>query len=668
MTILWLHSSNWPLSAVPEHCSTRSRRPQAGWFSRGYGPFPSMKPADLSKLRIPSDIRFSPQGRFAFVVTTPDVERDFNSKELWVGGEQPPSSFTSGFADSAPRWSPDGDKLAFLRTEEKSPKQVAVMSSAGGEAKTITGFAHGVEAVEWAPDGSRLLVVGVTPTEEWDALDPEERERKPRVITQVPYRYDNKGWTHDRRRHLWLVDPHRDSDPVCLTPGDFDEEHPAWSPDSKNVAFISTRQTNPGLIAGNQVWEVSLDSHEVSPASPLGYWSEVSYRPDGVLHMIGSQSNDYPVNWSLHRCEADGSLIDLTGGLDRSSYSFAVDRAPIRWRGEVAIVGHEDSGSFGLIAIAPDGTVTQLINEPAVVSSFDVSETKIAYTSSTTTSPGEVFVLEADEARQTTNLRDESLEVVEPEHFRVLSEGVEIDAWVYLPPGEDRVPLLLNIHGGPASQYGHGFFDEFQVYVSAGYGVVACNPRGSTGRGLAFNRAVIGDGWGKVDHADVVSAVQASLERFERLDPDRMGLMGGSYGGFLTAWIIGQEQRWKSAIVERALLSWTSFAGTSDIGGTFPHAYTRKDYPDAWEKWWELSPISLASGVQTPTLIVHAEDDFRCPIEQAEQYFMALLRNGTTTAFIRFPNEGHEMSRSGSPRHRKERFDAILDWHQRHLR
>lgn len=238
---------------------------------------------------------------------------------------------------------------------------------------------------------------------------------------------------------------------------------------------------------------------------------------------------------------------------------------------------------------------------------------------------------------------------------------------MYLPEGGAGVPLLLNVHGGPASQYGFGFFDEFQVYAGAGYGVVACNPRGSAGRGAGFVEAVKGDGWGVVDHADVTAAVQAALERYDRLDPDRMGVMGGSYGGFMTAWMIGKEKHWKSAVVERALISWMSFSGTSDIGGVFPENYTGASYPDAWDTWWRLSPLALADDVTTPTLVLHAENDFRCPIEQAEQYFTALLRNGTTTELLRFPDEGHEMSRSGKPRHRKERFDAILGWHDRHL-
>ncbi|MGD8289054.1 MAG: prolyl oligopeptidase family serine peptidase, partial [Gemmatimonadota bacterium] len=236
-----------------------------------------------------------------------------------------------------------------------------------------------------------------------------------------------------------------------------------------------------------------------------------------------------------------------------------------------------------------------------------------------------------------------------------------------LPEGGERVPLLLNIHGGPAAQYGHAFFDEFQVYVGAGYGVVACNPRGSAGKGDEFVRAVAGDGWGRVDRSDIDVVVREALRRYPRLDPDRMGVMGGSYGGFLSAWLIGQEDRWRSAVVERALLVWDSFAGTSDIGATFPAEYTGADHPDGWDTWWEKSPLRLADRVRTPTLLLHAENDYRCPIEQAEQYFMALLKQGVEVEMLRFPGEGHELSRNGAPKHRVERFEAILDWHARHL-
>ncbi len=621
-----------------------------------------MTPDQLEQINTPSDPRLSPDGtRVAFVVSTPNLDEDRYDRYVWVENER----FTAGPGDTAPRWSPDGSKLALLRAVDGEPAQAAVIPAAGGEASIVTSFDRGVEAMEWSPDGNRLVVVAVTYTEEWSDLDDDERKRKPRRLTTVPYRFDTRsgGWIHDRKRHLWIVDPFAEEEPRCLTPGHFDEDFPAWSPDGTKIAFISDREIHRGLVPGNDVWEVDVESGELSRVTERGVWSFVSYRPDGALHLLGSTKSTYPTDDYLHRRADDGALTDLTGHLDRGSVSLAAGPAAISWDDDTALIGLEDSGRFGLIAVRSDGTVDTLVDGDQIVTGFDGAAGRLVYTSSRWDSPGEVF----SDGAPVTTLNQTDLGFVAPDHFRVESDDVEVDVWVYLPDGQHRVPLLLNVHGGPASQYGFGFFDEFQIYVGAGYGVVACNPRGSAGRGWDFVEAVVGDGWGRVDHADITVAVAAALNRHERLDPDRMGVMGGSYGGFMTGWIIGQEERWKSAVVERALISWTSFSGTSDIGGVFPEHYLGESYPEAWDTWWRLGPLSLAHSVTTPTLVLHAEDDFRCPIEQAEQYFMALLRNGTPAELLRFPGEGHEMSRSGKPRHRQERFEAILDWHARHL-
>jgi dipeptidyl aminopeptidase/acylaminoacyl peptidase len=184
---------------------------------------------------------------------------------------------------------------------------------------------------------------------------------------------------------------------------------------------------------------------------------------------------------------------------------------------------------------------------------------------------------------------------------------------------------------------------------------------------VEFVRAVRRDGWGIVDETDVMAVLDAALQRYPRLDGDRVGVMGGSYGGFLTAWLIARHDRFRSAVVERALLGWPSFAGTSDIGATFGRMYLDADLPDDLGRLWGASPLSMADNITTPTLIVHSENDFRCPIEQAEQLFMMLKKQDVEAELLRFPGEGHELSRSGQPRHRLERYEAILDWHHRHL-
>ena len=621
-----------------------------------------MTPDQISEIHVPSDPRLSPDGtRVAYVVSTPNLEEDRYDRVIWVEGGQ----FTAGPGDSSPRWSPDGSGLAFLRSIDGSTAQVAIIPADGGDSRTVTDFELSVEALEWSPDGERLVVVAVTYGDEWADLDDDERSRRPRRINSVPYRFDTRagGWTHDRKRHLWLVDANGDEEPRCLTPGEFDEDSPAWAPNGSHVAFISDRDPGHGLVSGNDVWQVDVESGTAAKVTDRGFWSAVSYRSDGTLHLLGNVESRYPVDSYLYRREDDGSLTDLTGHLDRSSVSLSAGPAAIRWDDQDAIVGFEDAGRFGIISVTPEGTIDTLVRGDKVVTGHDAADRRLVYTASTWDSPGELI----SDGTPLTHLNDADLDLAVPDHFTVESGGHEIDVWVYLPAGDSRVPLLLNIHGGPASQYGYGFFDEFQVYAGAGYGVVACNPRGSAGRGREFVKAVVGEGWGKVDRADISAAVEAALTRHDRLDDTRMGIMGGSYGGFMTAWMIGQEDRWRSAIVERALISWTSFSGTSDIGGVFPENYTEASYPDAWDTWWRLGPLALADGVTTPTLVLHAENDYRCPIEQAEQYFMALLRNGTTTELLRFPGEGHEMSRSGKPRHRLERFAAILDWHERHI-
>ncbi|MBX6724058.1 MAG: S9 family peptidase, partial [Dactylosporangium sp.] len=294
----------------------------------------------------------------------------------------------------------------------------------------------------------------------------------------------------------------------------------------------------------------------------------------------------------------------------------------------------------------------------------------------TFTSPGDLWTISLDGtgAARRTGLNDALFEetgLSVPEHFTYEGEGgQELDAWIMKPLGlseGERAPLVLEIHGGPHTAYGHCFFHEFQVLAARGMGVLFTNPRGSTGHGEAFTRACVGD-WGGQDYRDIMAGVDAALKRYAWIDPDRLGVTGGSYGGYMTNWIVGQTDRFRAAVTQRSISNLYSMYGTSDIGFHF----NRRELGEAelWEaeeRIMERSPIRYARNVATPLLIIHSEEDYRCPMEQAEQFYVALKRLGKTVEFLRFAGETHELSRSGKPANRKERLERMAAWFERYL-
>lgn len=612
--------------------------------------------AHLPLLSVPSDPVVSPDGEtVAFVVSRPDLEEDRYVGEIWLRDAAGTRRFTHAGTDASPRWSPDGTQLAFIRLVGDT-RQLAVIPADGGESRVLTDFALGAVGVPaWSPEGDRIAVTGMVWEEDWAGLDDAERDRRPRRIRHRLYRADGLGWVHDRRRFVFLVDADTGR-ADRLTDGTADESKPVWGPHGE-IAFLSDDLV--GYVLGSDVI-VASPGDPAGPGGPRGMWYVLGYSPEGELYGLGYPGTEFPDQLSLWRLGDEPAHVPADNR--RSFLGPGTGPEKMVFDGQQTVVPYVDSGRVGVVAVSADGSMEQVIHDDAVVTGFDRVGATFAYTISTSRSPSRLVVDRAGEVEAEERFGGGEFDSVEPDHFVVDSGGVELDVWVYLPEGDDPVPLLLNIHGGPASQYGWGFFDEFQVYARAGYGVVATNPRGSGGRDREFLRAVRGDGWGRVDVEDVDAAVTEAMNRHPRLDPDRMAVMGGSYGGFLTAWLIAHQDRWRAAIVERGLLSWPSFGGTSDIGGWFSDAYLGDR-----DREWERSPLRVASRTRTPTLIIHAENDFRCPIEQAEQYFDALLRVGVEAEFVRFPGEGHEMSRSGTPRHREERFEVILEWLERWL-
>jgi dipeptidyl aminopeptidase/acylaminoacyl peptidase len=257
----------------------------------------------------------------------------------------------------------------------------------------------------------------------------------------------------------------------------------------------------------------------------------------------------------------------------------------------------------------------------------------------------------------------------------VSADGSEVDAWIMRPAGYEqgkKYPTLLNVHGGPYGQYGVGFFDEFQVYCGAGYAVVFSNPRGSSGGSEDWARAIRGPGepgpgWGSVDYEDCMAVVDEAVRRFDCVDADRLGIIGGSYGGYMTSWVVGHTDRFKAAVSERAVNNFDSQWGSSDFGWDFK-GYTGKFLYEDLDMYRSVSPVTFAEDIHTPLLILHSEDDLRCPVEQAEHLFVTLRLLKRPVEFVRFPAESHELTRSGSPLHRVQRFGLVVEWFDHHLK
>ncbi|HSE06427.1 MAG TPA: S9 family peptidase [Methylomirabilota bacterium] len=646
----------------------------------------AMVPQDLTRIRFASDPQISPDGRMvAFVVTTLSEEKDEYLSNIWVvstdGGE--PRRFTAGpRRDTVPRWSPDGARLAFVSEREPGKKgQLHVMPTGGGEPVRLTSLRHGVSAPEWSPDGTRLAFVARVGGAPEPGSEEEKRKSKPpRVITTMKYRFNGEGFTYDRRPHVFVIAA-EGGEPRQLTEGEYEHADPAWSPDGRWVAFTSIRHDDRDHDDATDLWLVAAEGGTprrlTATAGPAAHGA-FSPAGDTIAYLGRAASLAFGHNIRLFTVPvAGGPSRCLTAGFDRSCSPLGV-RPVWSAAGDAITIAAEDEGTLGVYRVgAAGGPVTRIVAGERVVNGFSASRDgrTIAFAASDPISPAEIFVCDAGgggERRLTDLNRDWRREVAlsHPERFQFERAGMTVEAWIMKPFGWEaghRYPLLLNVHGGPHSQYGYPFLDEFQVQAGAGYAVLYANPRGSQGYGEAFTRAVVGD-WGGGDVADVEAALDEALRRFDWIDRRRLGLLGGSYGGFVTSWIVGHSTRFKAACSERAVNSHVTMFGSSDIGHLFNVGELGGVLP--WEdpaRYLERSPLTYARNITTPLLILHSEDDLRCPIGEAEQLFVALKTLRREVVFVRFPDENHELSRSGKPRHRLERFRIILDWFAKYL-
>lgn len=644
-------------------------------------------PDDLFRIRSISEPHASPDGTLvAYTVTRADEKENRYYAAIWLapagGGE--PWRLTSGLhRDGAPRWAPDGETIAFTSDRDPDGKgkgQIWTIPTRGGEPARLTTLDRPVEDFVWSPSGTQIAAVSKV------RVGSAPADSDVRVITTIRFRFDGEGFLDDHYRQIFVIDV-PDGKAHRLTEGPYEHQHPAWAPTGHEIAFTSNRREGWELSNVRDIYVVRPAGHAIRTVTDgTGSFRRASWSPDGTtIACLGTRNlgSDAPRTELFIVPAAGGAPESMSAGFDRALADQAIGdtsaypEAPPRWEpgGASVLVPCSDEGTVQLARVSvPDGGVTLLTEGRHRVSpASQLGDGSVAVTIATPTTPGDMWVREASgDLRQLTRVADEwrsQVALAEPEPFRVTSaDGTEVHGWVLKPPAFDpatKYPLLLEIHGGPFGMYGEALMHEFQVLAARGYVVLYTNPRGSAGYGDAFAGALY-RGWGKHDMPDLMAAVDWAIGQ-GYVDPARLGILGGSYGGFMTNWVIGHTDRFKAAVTQRCLSDMYSTYGTDDIYFAGAEETIGADPWDDPDIYWELSPITYVDQIEAAVLIEHQEQDMRCPIGQAQQLFTALKRRGKTVEMMLYPDESHGMSRTGQPKHRIVRLNAILDWFDRYL-
>ena len=641
---------------------------------------------DLRRFKFVTDPQISPDGgKIAFVLHTVNHEENRYDRHIWMTdtdtGEV--NQFTAGQGtDTTPRWSPDGSKLLFLSSGRQPEKktQLYVINRDGGEARLLAETELGVQSPTWAPDGEQVLFLSRV----WSGEKPEDSDVK--VIKRIRYKFNALGFFEGRRVHLFKA--REGEDPTQLTDGEYDVEFAAWSPEGEEIAFITSMEPDADTSRIRDIYKIKPEGGEPRKITDSVYSiARVGYTPDGAgIAFIGYlKTGKLAPDSDLYLMPREGGEVKLlTGGFPRSLLSgvgsdlrMSTPNPGAVWSrdGESVLFNTADTPYCSIYRLNVDTGEVETIVTGKVVDGFSVSKGGvIAYNALDSLHPCEVYLHDGEDKRLTC-FNDELLEelsLVPPEHFTFTNRlGREVDGWIIKPvdmqPGE-KYPCVLEMHGGPSGVYGDGISQEFQLLAAEGYAVIFTNPRGSAGYEESYTEAVMRH-YGEVDLEDFMDFTDEALKRYPWLDEEHLGLTGGSYGGYTTNWIIGHTDRFTAAVTFRSICNWVSKFGVSDIGFLQPESISgRKTYwgEDLVEQM-KHSPLYYAGNVKTPCLIIHSEQDYRCPMPEGEQWFTALKLNGVPTELIRFPDENHELSRNGKPKHREERFRHVLRWFREYL-
>ncbi len=657
---------------------------------------------DLQRLQIVSDPQISPDGSQILFTKRHVGPKNNPETNLWIVAARngAPRQFTASGKDRHARWSPDGRTIALIAERDDSPPQIYTIPAEGGEATPLTGFPEGTfSGFLWSPDGRRLAVAFRETAPEWTREAAREREETggsipPRVIDRMFYRLDGDGYFDSQRFQLYCVDVATGEHRMIFDRDSLGLFHYDWAPDSSELV-VTANTTPEGWL---EPWKVDLfrveaDSGRAAkiPDVPVGRKGAVAWSPDGQwIAFAGRRGKEI---WGCHNthlvvCRPDGTdFRDLTEESDYCLRSATLsDTAEAEF--DENILWSPDSrrvfmnfgwkGGTHVFSVGLDGskvTAHTRGRRSIAMGNLSADGRRMALTIGDQLAPPEAAIGEFSGGKNTAALRTRSLsefnrplldeiELIPAEpHWVPSTEGAKVHTWVMKPPGfreNRRYPAVLQIHGGPHAQYGEAFFHEFQLLAAAGYVVVYSNPRGSKGYGETHCNSIRGD-WGKRDWEDI-QAVTRFMQEQPWIDNRKLGIMGGSYGGYMTNWAIGHSDDYAGAITDRCVSNLVSMVGSSDIPLVPDHYWPGNSW-DNIETIWEQSPLKHFGNVMTPTLIIHSEGDLRCNVEQSEQVFAALKLRGIPTRFVRYPRTtSHGMSRQGPTDLRIHRLGQILEW------
>lgn len=644
-----------------------------------------MKPVqieDLLSYRFLSAVEISPDGRrAAFLVKQADAEKNEYRSDIHLVdlGSRDVSRLTSSGKDGSFTWGSDGFEVYFLsrREEEEGKSFLFRVRVDGGEAERLAVLPHKADGLRRLDDGRFLYTARVPLTDESDREDAGDYE----VLDEIPFWINGEGFTSQRRKHLLLFDPATEVSKDLLDPH---LEVMAFDVLGDRCAVVGRRFEGKAPVV-RELWTVDLcgGTTEQLPVGEL-LLDEVRFLDESTLVATGTDMEPYGLGQNREILSIDAAsaeVTSLTPGWDRSVGNSVVADCrhgggpTLRVDGEDVYVSVTERAVGHLVEISRDGEVRTIVESAGSIDTYDVRD-GLALTVGLR--PGglqELHLHDAGGEMRLTSLNEASLTdraVSALEGFAVpSSRGDEIDAWLIRPSDFDpnaKIPTILTIHGGPRGAYGEIFFHQMQMLAGKGYAILISNPHGSSGRGNAF--ADIRGKYGMVDYEDLMAVIDVALERFPFLDGDRLAVMGGSYGGYMTNWVIGHTDRFRAAVSQRSIANWIHKFCTTDIGyyfnadqlGTDPWAEGGSD-----KLWWH-SPLRYADRAKTPTLFIHSEQDYRCWLPEGIQMFTALKYHGVEAKLVMFREENHELSRSGKPRHRVRRLEEIVAWFDRHLK